>query len=113
MSRPKIISPDTQRGSARNRTPPPPVLTQKCPVPHYGSAPKADPHAPPWPLKIFGQVEDPHELPSQQIRAPPAIDVFCDMHCVTHWSRLDNTFTGVPTKTLIDRAKPKPTAKYV
>jgi DMSO/TMAO reductase YedYZ molybdopterin-dependent catalytic subunit len=35
------------------------------------------------------------------------------MHCVTHWSRLNNTFTGVPTKTIIERAKPKPSARFV
>ena len=43
----------------------------------------------------------------------PAVDVVCDMHCVTHWSRLDNTFTGVPTKAIIERAKPKPNARFV
>ena len=35
------------------------------------------------------------------------------MHCVTHWSRLDNVFTGVPMKAIIERAKPQPEARFV
>ncbi len=113
MSHPTITSPDTQRGSREARTPPGQVLTQKWPVLHYGSVPKVDPHAPNWRLRIFGQVEEPYELTYAEVLAMPAVDVFCDIHCVTHWSRLDNTFTGVSTKVLIDRAKPKATAKFV
>src|SRR3954468_4838732 len=112
-SRPRIISPDTLRGSKLDRTPPAQVLTSKWPVLHYGGVPKVDPHAPGWSLRIFGLVEQPCELTYDEIRAMPAVDVVCDMHCVTHWSRLDNTFTGVPTKSLLERAKPRPEAKYV
>ena len=42
----------------------------------------------------------------------PQVDVQCDIHCVTHWSRLNNTFTGVPIKVLIDLARPHPEAQY-
>lgn len=112
-SRPRIVSPDTQRGSPVQRTPPGQQLTSKWPVLHYGSVPKVDPTAANWRLRIFGQVDAPYELRYDEIRALPAVDVVCDMHCVTHWSRLDNTFTGVPTKTLIDRALPRDSARYV
>lgn len=111
--RPRIISPDTQRGSPADRTPPGQTLTRKWPVLHYGSVPKVDPHSPDWKLKIFGLCDAPCELTFAELLAMPQVDVFCDMHCVTRWSRLDNTFTGVPTKLLIDRAKPKPEAKFV
>jgi DMSO/TMAO reductase YedYZ molybdopterin-dependent catalytic subunit len=109
----KIMSPDTQRGSAKERTPPGQTLTKKWPVLQYGSVPKVDPYAPDWSLRILGLVENPYELTYQQIREMPAIEVTCDIHCVTHWSRLDNTFTGVPTRAIIERAKPKPEAKFV
>ena len=111
--RPRIVSPDTLRGSPKDRTPPGQSLTTKWPVLHYGTVPKVDPHAPDWRLKIFGLCENDVELTYDEIRAMPAVDVVCDMHCVTHWSRLDNTFTGVPTKALIDLAKPTPDAKFV
>ncbi len=111
--RPRIISPDTLRGGAQERTPPEQVLTAKWPVLHYGSVPKVDPHDPDWSLRIFGLVEKPYELTYQEIRAMPTVDVVCDMHCVTHWSRLNNVFTGVPTRTILERAKPKPNARFV
>ena len=111
--RPRVTSPDVLRGSPKERTPPGQTLTAKWPVLHYGNVPKVDPHSPAWRLKIFGACEQPYELTYQQLRDLPAVDVLCDMHCVTHWSRLDNTFTGVPTKLLIDRARPRPEAKFV
>jgi len=110
---PKIISPDTNRGSPSDRTPPGQVLTQKWPVLHYGSVPNVNPHDANWRLRIFGLVDNPYELSYSEILAMPAVDIFCDIHCVTHWSRLDNTFTGVPIKTLVDRANPKPNARFV
>ncbi|HMB96641.1 MAG TPA: sulfite oxidase-like oxidoreductase [Tepidisphaeraceae bacterium] len=111
--RPKIISPDTQRGSPALRTPPAQKLTSKWPVLHYGSVPKVNPDNPDWRLKIFGLVEDEYELSYKEIRDLPAIEVACDMHCVTHWSKLDNIFTGVSTKIIVERAKPKANAKFV
>src|SRR4051794_34461284 len=105
--RPRIVSPDVRRGSPQQRTPPGQTLTSKWPVLHYGSVPSVDPQRADWRLRVFGLCENPFELSYDQIRAMPAVEVVCDMHCVTHWTRLDNTFTGVPTKLLIERAKPK------
>ncbi len=112
-SRPKIISPDINRGSSTARTPPGQSLTTKWPVLHYGSVPQVDPYHPSWRLRVFGLCENPYELKYQEIRDMPVLDVVCDIHCVTHWSRLNNTFSGVPTKLIIERAKPKPQAKFV
>jgi DMSO/TMAO reductase YedYZ molybdopterin-dependent catalytic subunit len=112
-ARPRIISPDTLRGSPKDRTPPAQQLTAKWPVLHYGNVPKVDPHSEDWTLRIFGLCDEPYNLSYEDIRNMPAVDVVCDMHCVTHWSRLDNLFTGVPTKTIIERAKPKPSARFV
>ena len=111
--RERVVSADTLRGDAALRTPQGQVLTSKWPVLHYGNVPKIDPHAGDWTLRVFGLVEAPFELSYAELRAMPAIDVACDIHCVTHWSRLDNTFTGVPTKLLIERARPAKHAKYV
>ena len=112
-SRLRVTSPDVLRGSHRERTPPGQALTSKWPVLHYGNVPEVDPSAPSWRVKVFGACERPYELTYREIRGLPAVDVRCDMHCVTHWSRLDNTFTGVPTKPLIERARPTPEAKFV
>ncbi len=112
-SRPQIISPCVNRGTPEDRTPPGQVLTQKWPVLHYGSVPKVDPSHLSWRLKVFGLVDEPYELTYDEIRAMVPREVVCDMHCVTHWSRLDNTFTGVSTRSIIDAAKPRPNARYV
>jgi DMSO/TMAO reductase YedYZ molybdopterin-dependent catalytic subunit len=112
-TRRRIISPDTLRGSPRDRTPPGQTLTSKWPVLHYGPVPKVDPYAPDWRVRVFGLVENEYELSYEQIRQLPAVDVFCDIHCVTHWSRLDNTFSGVPTRAIIEPARPRPEAKFV
>jgi len=113
MTRPTVISPDTQRASAALRTPPGQVLTSKWPVLHYGNVPKADPASEDWSLRVFGLVENPYEVSYREIRDMPAVDVFCDIHCVTHWSRLDNTFTGIPVRAIIERARPRPEAAFV
>ena len=113
QERRRIISPDTLRGGAEVRTPPGQTLTAKWPVLHYGSVPKVDPNEGRWTLRVFGLCQRPYELSYEQIRAMPAIEVFCDMHCVTHWSRLDNTFVGVSTRELIERAGPKVEARFV
>src|SRR5438034_7697909 len=112
MNRTVITSPDVLRGDKLARTPPGQTRTAKWPVLHYGAVPKVDPSRD-WKLKIFGLCDEPYELSYAQIRELPAVDVRCDIHCVTHWTRLDNTFTGVPTKALIDRAKPRAEAKFV
>lgn len=112
-ARPTIISADTQRGDAKTRTPPGQTLTAKWPVLHYGKVPVVDPRAPGWSLRVFGKCENEYELTYDEILAMPKVDVVCDMHCVTHWSRLDNRFTGVPMKAIIDKAKPDPDAKFV
>ena len=113
QARPRIISPDTLRGSAKDRTPPGQQLTTKWPVLHYGGVPDVDPFHEDWTLRIFGLCDEPYNLSYQDLLDMPRVDVVCDMHCVTHWSRLNNVFTGVPIKPLIERAKPKPTARYV
>jgi DMSO/TMAO reductase YedYZ molybdopterin-dependent catalytic subunit len=112
-ARPRIISPDVLRGEPKARTPPGQVLTSKWPVLHHGNVPTVDPSDSKWRLKVFGLVAEPYELTYDEIRAMPEVDVVCDMHCVTHWSRLDNVFTGVPTRAIIERARPKPEARFV
>lgn len=111
--RPRIVSPDTLRGSPRDRTPPGQQLTAKWPVLHYGEVPEIDPTHPGWNLKVFGECDEPYSLTYAEIRQMPPVDVVCDMHCVTHWSRLDNVFTGVPTRTIVERAKPRPDARFI
>ena len=43
----------------------------------------------------------------------PRVKVFSDFHCVTKWSRLGNLWEGVSTRTLLDLADVKTSARYV
>ncbi|MCZ6835391.1 MAG: sulfite oxidase-like oxidoreductase [Planctomycetota bacterium] len=112
-TRPLIISSDTLRGDGDPvaRTPPGQTLTKKWPVLHYGGAPEIDLET--WELKVWGLCENPYTLTYHELLQLPQVDVKCDIHCVTHWSRLDNVFTGVQIKSLIELAKPKSGAKFV
>lgn len=112
-TRPVIVSPDTLRGggAADARTPPGQTLTKQWPVLHYGSVPQIDPTA--WQLRVWGLCENPYTLDWEAFNKLPGVDVRCDIHCVTHWSRLNNVFTGVSTKLLVEMAKPKAEARFV
>jgi DMSO/TMAO reductase YedYZ molybdopterin-dependent catalytic subunit len=62
---------------------------------------------------VFGEVERPFEVSWTEFGALPQRDVLCDIHCVTTWSRYDNTFSGVPVTLLLERAGVRRTATHV
>lgn len=49
----------------------------------------------------------------EEIQALPQTEFTNDIHCVTHWSRLDTTFRGVLLDDLFDAASIEPPAEYV
>ncbi len=93
------------------RTPPGQILTRDWPVLHYGTVPRVSLES--WRFRIFGLVEEERSLTFQDFLALPRTHVTCDIHCVTHWSRLDNTFEGVLFRDVYNLVKVKPEAKYV
>ncbi len=108
---PTVRSPDTLRGDPAARTPPGQSLTRKWPVLHYGNIPSISRDR--WSLRVWGRCDNPYTLTWEHFAALPRVSVHCDIHCVTHWSRLDNLFTGVPTRLLIEMARPRPEARFV
>jgi DMSO/TMAO reductase YedYZ molybdopterin-dependent catalytic subunit len=58
-------------------------------------------------------VERELSLDHERFMALPQIRVFCDIHCVTGWSRLGNVFEGVSTATIGRLATIRSEAKYV
>ncbi|HMD02773.1 MAG TPA: sulfite oxidase-like oxidoreductase [Candidatus Baltobacteraceae bacterium] len=91
--------------------PPGQTVTAGFPVLHVGDVPVFDPAT--WRLRFFGLVENPFELSWDELRAEPAVEWRGDIHCVTRWSKLATIWRGVPFKRLVERAKPKPEARYV
>ena len=93
------------------RIPPGNHLVKSWPVLHYGPVPAFDEAA--WDFKVFGECEEPFTLTYEELKALPTVDVTADMHCVTTWSTLDNTWHGVRFRDLAERAKPNADANWV
>lgn len=92
------------------RLPPGQVLTDKWPVLHYGSVPKADLAT--WDFHVRGLVEEPQRWTWEEFQALPRVEVRSDIHCVTRWSRFDNVWQGVSVEGLLRRARVRPEARF-
>ena len=76
------------------------------PVLHYGPVPRFKPDR--WDFQVYGATRDGgkrawdyegfQELPTERVAA--------DLHCVTKFSLLDNNWTGVLTRTVLELAPP-------
>ncbi len=80
-------------GSDTPRTPPNQRVVTSWPVLHVGRAPDVDLDR--WRLLVSGRVERPTRWSWEEFRALPATTSTSDFHCVTGWSRFDNTWEGV------------------
>lgn len=98
-----------KRGS--DRIPPGQYTTTKWPVLTYGPTPEVDLAA--WRLRIDGLVAQPIELDWAQFQRLPRIEVHADFHCVTRFSTVDNRWSGVSTRTVLEHAQVDPDASHV
>jgi DMSO/TMAO reductase YedYZ molybdopterin-dependent catalytic subunit len=103
-----INSPDTQRNI---RVPPGQRLSDRWPVLHHGDMPRV--HLAKWRLKIWGLVQKSRELTYEEFIALPMVKVNADIHCVTGWSKLDNTWEGVSTNAIKGLVEVLPAARFV
>jgi DMSO/TMAO reductase YedYZ molybdopterin-dependent catalytic subunit len=99
-----------KKAKAQGRLPPGQSLTLKWPVLHYGSIPQFDPAR--WDFQIYGLVDVPKRLTWNEFRGLPQTEVTSDFHCVTRWSRLDNTWKGVLFTDVLKLVQPKPQAQF-
>lgn len=66
-----------------------------------------------WQMSVDGLVEEPHSWSWSELHALPRSAYTGDIHCVTTWSKLDMTFTGVSVDALLGAAGPLPQARFV
>jgi DMSO/TMAO reductase YedYZ molybdopterin-dependent catalytic subunit len=87
-------------GDQAARVPPGNYLTRDFPVLSAG----ATPHNPieSWTFDIRGEVAEARTWTWEQFIALPSERVTVDIHCVTKWSKLDTSWTGVSLDTLLD-----------
>jgi DMSO/TMAO reductase YedYZ molybdopterin-dependent catalytic subunit len=102
---------DALRQPESDRLPPGQVLTSKWPVLHYGDVPVVDLAT--WRFTATGEVEASVVWTWEEFLSLPQVERTSDIHCVTRWSRFDNRWTGVPTRVVLDRVRPTPSAQYV
>ena len=93
------------------RLPPGQYQTAKWPVLHYGGVPRVDLAT--WEFTVTGEVEEPRRWSWDEFTRLPRKTVHCDIHCVTAWSRFDNTFEGVAASEVLGHARVRPTAAFV
>ena len=103
--------PVEKRTDGLDRLPPGQYLTKKWPVLTYEPIPKFDPST--YRFKVWGAVENPFELSWEEMLSLPRVQLTSDFHCVTTWSRYDNTWEGVHIQTLLERARPAADVRYV
>jgi DMSO/TMAO reductase YedYZ molybdopterin-dependent catalytic subunit len=64
-------------------------------------------------LKVHGEVDRPFTIDWKQLLAMPVTELVADVHCVTAWTVLGNTWTGVQVKYLAERAGARRSARHV
>jgi DMSO/TMAO reductase YedYZ molybdopterin-dependent catalytic subunit len=114
-----ILKARTARGVRRpvipadlaHRVPPGQVIASRWPVLHTGEIPASDPET--WDLRIWGQVEAELSWNWEQWQDLPDIVVDGDLHCVTRWSSLGHTWSGVSPWYLCDLVRVGPSARFV
>ena len=94
-----------------DRLPPGQHIVKDWPVLDLGVHPKIDPAK--WSLRIFGAVKEAVTWDWAAFRAQEQLREVTDIHCVTTWSRYDNEWEGVSTRTVLDAVHPLDKAAFV
>ena len=91
--------------------PPGQFVTEKFPVLTFGRIPEIDMDT--WRFTVSGLVEQGFTLDWEQFMDLPKTTVQAPFHCVTQWSRLENTWEGVSFQEVMGLITVRPEAKYV
>src|SRR5262245_23631398 len=102
------MSPQISRGfqgrrrpeSDSARVPPGQYVTDDFPVLSAGPTPHTA--LGDWSFELRGALDEPRRWSWDELLALPRETVTVDIHCVTKWSKLDTTWTGVSLDTLLD-----------
>jgi DMSO/TMAO reductase YedYZ molybdopterin-dependent catalytic subunit len=82
------------------RLPPGQYLVPDFPVLSAGPTPRTPLEE--WSLTIHGAVDEPQSWPWEEFLALDTETFTVDIHCVTKWSKLGTTWTGVPVDALLE-----------
>lgn len=93
------------------RVPPGQFVTQGFPVLTYGETVRYS-SLDGWDLRIFGLAKE-AQFSWEKLLALPSKTQTVDIHCVTRWSKLDTTWTGVPWREFLRHIEVDPRATHV
>lgn len=113
----KKLSDTEQRALAANtrpdgkpRLPPGQKAVEK--MPDMGGTP-GDATVENWSLRVHGEVERPVVLSYEELLNLDQVHIVCDVHCVTGWTLLDSSWSGVRLATIMDRVRPRKSAGFI
>ncbi|PYG02196.1 DMSO/TMAO reductase YedYZ, molybdopterin-dependent catalytic subunit [Georgenia satyanarayanai] len=89
-----------RRGRSDSRLPPGQTIVDDWPVLTAGPTPDVGAHE--WSFTITTEGGLEHRWDWSELHALGVEDVVTDVHCVTHWSRLDMPWRGVPVDLLFE-----------
>jgi DMSO/TMAO reductase YedYZ molybdopterin-dependent catalytic subunit len=89
-----------QQPEDASRLPPGQYLVPDFPV--LSAGPTPHPSLAEWSFTITGEVDSDRRWSWEEFRALPSENVTKDIHCVTKWSKLDTTWTGVSVDVLLE-----------
>ena len=92
------------------RVPPGQRLVDGWPVLTYGLVPRIDLET--WEFRIWGEVEEEVTFTWVEFTALPKTVLTADAHCVTGWSKLENTWEGVAFREVMKHVRLKPDASH-
>ncbi|MEX2290690.1 MAG: sulfite oxidase-like oxidoreductase [Mycobacteriales bacterium] len=100
-------------GLPAERLPPGQYIPRGWPVLHYGPVPRFVEAT--WDFTVSGATADgaEHRWDLARFAALPRAEVTADFHCVTKFSLLDNTWSGVATASLVELAPPDAGVSHV
>lgn len=98
--------------SPNDRTPPGQFLSERFPVLTYGETVRY-PNLNSWDLRVFGLVGAEKRFSWADLMALPQQTQTVDIHCVTRWSKLDTTWTGVAWRDFVKLLDVDPKATHV
>ena len=82
------------------KIPPGQIATNKLPIMTFGSMPQIDMST--WEFKIFGTISKEIILKLSDLQKLPKYEIQSAFHCVTQWSRMNNTWEGILVSKLIE-----------
>jgi DMSO/TMAO reductase YedYZ molybdopterin-dependent catalytic subunit len=107
------VNDDAPSLPADRHLPPGQRLAAPAPVMHYGPVPRRRPDR--WRFTVGGASEDgaEHVLTFAEVTALPHHEVVADLHCATGWSAVDERWSGVLARDVVELAPPRHDVEHV